>query len=237
MIFIMGSFGSGKTSLTELLSKDLGTPAYYEDITGNQLLNNMLSKFYSNGSSSRKTVAAMLQVAFLTFRYQQLKQAIKQRNSVLDSSLESDWVVCQMLHDHGEIDDADFNVYATLSQEMQAEVNGSPWNGYPDLSVYLKISPDNEVKSIMKRGREMEVADSNLVNYYHRVNKAYQNWSKGYTRGLLLTVDRDKLDFVDSIADRNTTLNLIEQKLVDLGKLTPKEFSSIKKGRAAKFND
>lgn len=231
MIYILGSIGSGKTSLTRALSEDLQSPAYYEDIGGNKMIGDMLKKFYSAGKDSRKQIGAMLQVAFLTFRYQQLKKAIMEKNAVLDSSLESDWVLASNLNRRGEIDDIDFNIYATLSQEMQSNVNGMPWNGLPDLSVYLKINPDHEIEEINHRGRKMETMDPSLVEYYHSVNKAYRNWSKGYTRSLMLTIDRDKYDFINNEQDRDSVLNLIENKLVDLGKLTPEEQEDIKKNR------
>lgn len=227
----MGSIGSGKTSLTEILSKELNSPAYYEDISGNKMIGDMLKKFYSAGKDSRKQVGAMLQVAFLTFRYQQLKKAVTEKNAVMDSSLESDWILASNLNKRGEIDDIDFRIYATLSQEMQGNVNGMPWNGMPDLAVYLKISPDHEIDEINHRGRKMETMDPSLVEYYHSVNKAYKQWSKGYTRSLMITIDRDKYDFINNEQDRNVVLDKIENKLVDLGKLSPEEQEDIKKNR------
>ena len=233
MIYIMAPIGGGKTSLTELLSKDLGSQAYYEDISGNNMIGSMLEKFYGAGADSRKRTGAMLQIAFLTFRYTQLKQAIVQENAILDSSLESDFIMAKQLHDHGEIDDVDYNIYVTLSQEMQGNVNGMPWNGYPDLAIYLKIDPDKEVEEIQSRGRGMEDVnkDPELVDYYHRVNKAYREWAKGYTRGLMLTIDRNKYDFVNNIDDRNKVLDQIESKLVELGKLSPERFKEIRDKR------
>jgi deoxyadenosine/deoxycytidine kinase len=197
------------------------------------MIGSMLEKFYESGIDSRKRTGAMLQIAFLTFRYQQLKRAIVEHNAILDSSLESDFVMAKQLHDHGEIDDVDYNIYTTLSQEMQANVNGMPWSGYPDLAIYLKIDPEKEIEEIQGRGREMEDIrkDPELVDYYHRVNKAYREWSKGYTRGIMLTIDRDKYDFVNNLDDRNAVLNQIEQKLVDLGKLSPEEFEAIRARR------
>lgn len=233
MIYILGSIGAGKTSLTKILAEDLAAPAYYEDVEGNGMIANMLSKFYSAGEDSRKTTGTILQIAFLTFRYQQLKKAVTQENAVMDSSLESDYVMASQLHQHGEIDDVDFNVYVTLSQEMQANVNGSPWNGLPDLAVYLKIDPEHEIDEIQSRGREMEDIREKpeLVDYYHRVNQAYRDWSKGYTRSTLLTIDRDQFDFVNNAADRAAVLNQIEGKLVELGKLAPKRFDALKATR------
>ncbi len=74
MIYILGSIGAGKTSLTKILAEDLAAPAYYEDVEGNGMIANMLAKFYSAGEDSRKTTGTILQIAFLTFRYQQLKK-------------------------------------------------------------------------------------------------------------------------------------------------------------------
>ena len=45
-----------------------------------------------------------------------------------------------------------------------------------------------------------------------------------------------KYDFVNSDSDRNAVLDLIEQRLVELGKLTEAEFEQIKAERAEKFN-
>lgn len=234
MIYILGSIGAGKTSLTRILSKDLAAPAYYEDVEGNGMIANMLNKFYAAGADSRKTTATILQIAFLTFRYQQLKKALVQDNAVMDSSLESDFVMAKQLNDNGEIDDIDYNVYVTLSQEMQANVNGSPFNGLPDLAVYLQIDPEHEIDEIQSRGREMEDIREKpeLVDYYHRVNHAYRDWSKGYTRSTMMTINRDDLDFVNDKNDRNAVLDAIESKLVELGKLSPERFAEIQAARA-----
>ncbi|EPD04389.1 deoxynucleoside kinase [Lacticaseibacillus paracasei subsp. paracasei CNCM I-2877] len=44
MIYILGSIGAGKTSLTKVLSEDMQAPAYYEDVEGNGMIANMLLK-------------------------------------------------------------------------------------------------------------------------------------------------------------------------------------------------
>ncbi|MBO3092581.1 deoxynucleoside kinase [Schleiferilactobacillus harbinensis] len=229
MIYILGSIGAGKTSLTRILAQDLQAPAYYEDVENNVMISNMLKKFYSAGKETRKTEGTILQIAFLTFRYQQLKKAVTQTNAVMDSSLESDFIMASQLHQNGEIDDTDFNIYITLSQEMQANVNGSPWNGMPDLAVYLKIDPNYEISEIEKRGRAMEDVHMkpDLVAYYQRVNQAYVDWAKGYTRSALVTIDRDQYDFVNDPAAKVRVLDQIEQKLMALGKLSRTDYQAI----------
>ncbi|AYW48056.1 deoxynucleoside kinase [Tetragenococcus osmophilus] len=233
MIYIMGTIAAGKTSLAKILANDLQAPVYYEDVENNGLILNMLEKFYSSGEKSRKSNGVILQIAFLAFRYQQLRQAITQQNAVMDSSLESDFVMASQLHDHGEIGEEDFNVYVTLSQEMQANVNGIPWNGLPDLVIYLKIDSDHAINEIQKRGREMESTkrEPGLTDYYHRVHHAYEKWANGYPPTLLLTIDREKYDYVNNQKDQEIVLDLIETKLKDIGKLSPKSLEKIKQSR------
>lgn len=235
MIYILGSIGSGKTSLTQRLSEDMGTKAYYEDIN-NGLIKDMLQEFYSAGAESRKQVSAMLQVAFLTVRFEQLEHALVERNSILDSNLTSDGIMSNNLYNRGEMDKASFKVYHKLNQLMQKQVDGTPFNGLPDISVYLQISPEHEIEEIKKRGRQMEIKDAD-INYYHSVNQAYRDWAKGYHQETLITIDRDKYDFVNSRDDLVTVLDTIEKQLVGLGKLSEEEFDRIKQDRKHKFNN
>ena len=232
IIYVIGSISAGKSSLTEILAKDLNSTPYYEDVN-NGLIKGMLEHFYSAGAESRKQVSAMLQVAFLTVRYQQLKKAIVEENAVLDSNLASDYILARNIYERGEMDEDAYNVYMTLNQEMQSNVNGSPFNGFPDLVVYIDIDEEAEIDSIQSRGRKMEDVrkDPKLVDYYHSVNRAYKRWYNGFYQAPVVRIDCSQYDFVNNLSDRNTVLNMIEQKLVDLGKLTQDEFDKIKAKR------
>lgn len=226
MIYIIGSIGAGKSSLTELLAKDLSVPYYLESVD-NGLIKGMLRKFYSAGKESRSQVSAMLQVAFLTVRYQQLKQAITEPNAVLDSNLLSDHILARNLYDRGEMDKEAYNVYLTLNQEMQSNVNGSPWNGFPDLIVYIDIDPEHEIEMIQSRSRDMEDIrkDVGLIDYYRSVNDAYTRWYNGFTQAPVTRIDREKYDFVNNKDDQKQVLLDIKNKLYELGKLDNKEKS------------
>ncbi|KFN93069.1 deoxyadenosine kinase/deoxyguanosine kinase [Tetragenococcus muriaticus PMC-11-5] len=59
-----------------------------------------------------------------------------------------------------------------------------------------------------------------LVDYY-RVHHAYEKWANGYPPALLLTIDREKYDYVKNQKDQDIVLDLIETKLKDIGKLPP----------------
>ena len=232
MIYILGSIGSGKSSITQILAQDLGSTPYYEDVN-NGLIKGLLEDFYSAGAESRKEVSAMLQVGFLTYRYAQLKRAITERNAVMDSHILSDALMSKMIYQRGEMSKNAYNVYVSLAQQMQSNVNGTPWNGYPDLIVYLDISLEQELASIASRGRDMEDVnkDPELVDYYTSVNKAYKNWYRGYVGAPVVKIDRAKYDYVNSQEDRNRVLDTIEKKLVEIGQLSESEFKGIQSKR------
>lgn len=229
MIYIIGSISAGKTTLTKMLASELGTPYYLEDID-NGLVSNMLKTFYHAGADSRKQVSAMLQVAFLTVRYKQLKKAVTQHNALLDSNLLSDYLMASNLYRRGEMDKSSYNVYLALNNEMQSNVNGTPDTAYPDLIIYLDIDPQHELEEIQSRGRGMEDVskDSGLVDYYNSVNKTYKDWYQGHPQAQVLRIDRDTYDFVNSESDRNTVFDLIEEKMEQIGLLHPDEVLELK---------
>ena len=63
------------------------------------------------------------------------------------------------------------------------------------------------------------------------MNRAYKRWYNGFYQAPVVRIDRSQYDFVNNLSDRNKVLNMIEQKLVDLGKLTQDEFDKIKSKR------
>lgn len=227
MIYTLSPIGGGKSSLTKILTDQLGSSAYYEDVTDG-LVAPILEKFYSNGSQSQKQYGFALQIGFLTFRFRQIKMAMEERNAVLDSSLLSDHIMCSNIHANGDMSDAEYNTYETLNMQMQNEVNGRPWSGYPQLIIYIKISPEKEVEEISKRGRGMEMSPD-LVDYYHSVNKAYDDWYTGYVGSPTIMIDRDKYDYVNNLEDRKSVLQMIYQRMRELGMLDKDEFEALVK--------
>lgn len=227
MIYTLSPIGGGKSSLTKILTDQLGSSAYYEDVTDG-IIAPILNKFYSNGSQSQQQYGLALQLAFLTKRFSQLKVAMEEKNAVLDSSLLSDHIMCSNIHANGDMSDEEYNIYEVLNQEMQTEVNGKPWSGYPQLIIYIKISPEKEVEEISKRGRGMEMSPD-LVEYYHSVNKAYEDWYTGYVGSPTIMIDRDKYDYVNNLEDRKSVLQMIYQRMRELGMLDKDEFEALVK--------
>lgn len=229
MIYINAAIGAGKTSLTELLVKDLGTKGYYEKVDNMP----MLTKFYSAGKDSRYQLAFALQCAFLNLRYQQLREGLYlaeekgQRNLVYDSSLLSDGLMAKNLFKRGEFPKEEYNLYLELAQNMQANVSGHPFSGFPNLVVYLDIPFDLMLQHITGRARAMEVTDPSLIDYYKSVWKTYRHWADSYSQSAMVTIDMSKYDFVNDLADREAVLDLIEHKLIEIGQLTQADYDKI----------
>ena len=230
MIYLNGSIGSGKTSLTKYLSDDLGTKAFYEKVADMPMLN----KFYSAGEESRYELAFPLQVAFLNYRYKQLREGLYlaetqgMKNTVYDSSLLSDRLMAGNLYRTGQFPQEEYDLYLDLAQSMQANVSGHPFTGYPDLVIYLDMSFDTMLEHIQERDRDMEKLDDDKVNYFHSVWEMYRNWATSYGDSAKVTIDMDKVDYVHSMADRIAVLEKIEEKLHSLTLLSTEELEALK---------
>ena len=239
IIYVNAPIGIGKTSLTQILTKDCGTKGFYEDVENIP----MLKEFYSDGNKSRNDLSFALQIAFLNYRFKQLKEGLYLAehegmvNTVYDSSLLSDSLMAFNLYKRGEFPKTMFDLYIELNQNMISDVAAHPFNGIPDLIIYLDAPFEVMLDHIKLRGREMETEDPKLVDYYHSVWETYDHWYKGYSQSAVLRIDMNEFDFVNNIEDRNAVLNMIEERLVQLGKLTQAEFEQIKAERAEKFGD
>lgn len=239
MIYCNAPIGVGKTSYVKILTKDLGTKGFYEDVDKIP----MLKEFYADGNKSRNDLSFALQIAFLNFRYAQLREGLYLAehegmvNTVYDSSLLSDAQMAFNLYKRGEFPKVMFDLYQSLNQAMISNVAAHPFNGIPDLIVYLDAPFELMLDHIKLRGREMETKDPKLVDYYHSVWEVYRQWYESYSQSAVLRIDMSKYDFVNNIEDRNEVLDLTERRLIELGKLTQAEFEQIKAERAEKFGD
>lgn len=240
MITLAGIIGSGKSSLTEILSEELGTKAFYEPVEDNPVLplfykgNEIAAKKRAEGDAeATNPYAYLLQTFFLNRRFAMIKKAMQDDNNVLDRSIYEDAIFMKMNTDMGNATEVEYDIYQKLLDNMLEELPYAAHKKSPDLMVMIDVSYDTMIKRIQKRGREYEQVenDPSLVEYYQRLLHYYDSWKEEYDASPLLVIDGDKYDFVNNEEDRNKVLNMIESKLVDLGNLTEEEFSDIKKGR------
>ena len=170
-IAIAGNIGSGKTTLTRLLSKHYNWEARYEDVDENPYLND----FYED----MQRWSFNLQIYFLNSRFNQVLEIRKSGKTVIqDRTIYEDaHIFAPNLHSMGLMTTRDFNNYSSLFQLMCSLVEP------PDLLIYLRATVPTLVSQIQKRGRDYE--NSIRLDYLKRLNERYEAWISSYKLGKL----------------------------------------------------
>jgi len=198
-IAIAGNIGSGKSTLTQLLSEKYGWDPYYEVVKENPYL----ADFYSD----MRRWSLPLQIYFLSKRFQ-AHQAIlaSARSSVQDRSIYEDvHIFARTLHESGDLDARDFGNYHDLYQTMTSFL--SP----PDIIVYIRRSVECLKSRIKERGRTYE---KNIPeSYLTLLNRCYDDWMTSYSLGKVLIVQADNLDLKWKPKDFNYVCDKIESSL------------------------
>lgn len=240
MITLAGIIGSGKSSLTEILSRELGSIPFYEPIEDNPVLplfykgNELAAKKRQAGEKdATNPYAYLLQTFFLNRRFMMMKKALQSRNNILDRSIYEDAMFMRMNTEMGNATQVEYSIYQELLTNILEELNHVvPSNDY-NLMILIKVSYDTMVSRIKKRGREYEQIenDPSLIDYYCRLLKYYEEFEKNYNQSEMLVIDGDKFNFVENIDDRNHILDMIEMKLVDLGNIDCNEYETLRQKR------
>ena len=240
MITLAGIIGSGKSTMTEILSKELGSKAFFEPVEDNPVL----PLFYKGNEIAAKKRAAgdqnatnpytyLLQTFFVNRRFRMIKEAKKEANNVLDRSIYEDALFMKMNTDMGNATAVEYATYQELLQNMLDELQYATGVDSQDLMIFIKVSYDTMLKRIRKRGRDYEQIESDptLPEYYQNLLQYYDRWLKWYDKSPIMVIDGDKYDFVANPDDRNQILDDIEDQLVKLDQLTAEEAAKLKAQR------
>lgn len=240
MITLAGIIGSGKSSLTEILSRELGSIPFYEPVEDNPVLplfykgNELAAKKRQAGEKdATNPYAYLLQTFFLNRRFMMMKKALQSRNNILDRSIYEDAMFMRMNTEMRNATQVEYSIYQELLTNILEELNHVvPSNDY-NLMILIKVSYDTMVSRIKKRGREYEQIenDPSLIDYYGRLLKYYEEFEENYNQSEMLVIDGDKFNFVENIDDRNHILDMIEMKLVDLGNIDCSEYETLRQKR------
>lgn len=196
-IAIAGNMGVGKSTLTRLLTEDLGWTPFYEAVDDNPYL----VDFYKD----MRQWSFHSQVFFLSRRLHYQREIANHPDPVIqDRSIYEDAeIFARNLHQRGNMSHRDYQVYRGLYEEF---IQFLP---RPDLIVYLKASLPTLITRIHRRGRDFEQDVSPL--YLQQLNELYTAWIEDFTLCPILTVPADNLDFVRFSQD----FALIKEKITE----------------------
>lgn len=210
VIVVGGMIGLGKTSVSEIIAKELNSKVFYESVEDNPIL----PLFYNSTDEEIKLnrYPFLLQLFFLDKRFKSIKQALTSKNNVLDRSIYEDWYFCKRNMDLGRISELEMSVYESLLNNMMEELDELPKKS-PDIFIYLRGSFDTVINRIKMRGRSYEI-DDKLIDYYRYIWEGYDDWMYNvYSKSSVLTIDMDNMDVVNNLEDKNNLIKIVKEKL------------------------
>lgn len=198
-IAVAGNIGSGKTTLTTLLSKHYKWDAHFEDVDDNPYLND----FY--GDMQRWSFN--LQIYYLNSRFAQIQEIKESGKYVMqDRTIYEDaYIFAPNLHAMGLMTTRDFENYFSLFNLMESFI--AP----PDLLIYLRASVPTLVSQIQMRGREYE--EQIRLDYLKRLNERYEAWISTYNKGRVVVVNVDDNNFKEDKEDLGKIISMIDAEL------------------------
>ncbi len=181
-ITIDGNTGAGKTTLSEMLSKDMNGHLILEEFVDNPFL----ADFYKEPDR----YAFPTEIYFMCDRYQQLKETIRQLDLYKELHIADYIFTKSLLYAKANLKGKEF--------ELFDRVFGMFFNDLPEpeLFIYIHSTADRLVKNIQKRGRDFEQVVRK--SYLQTVEDIYFDYFKQNQHLRILVIPSDDLDFVEN---------------------------------------
>ncbi len=214
LIVLAGNIGSGKTSLTQLLSQHFGWQASYESVENNPYL----ADFYAD----MRAWAFHLQIYFLGNRAQEVETLLNTNHSaIMDRSIYEDaHIFVRALHEMNNLSDRDYQAYFKLYELVLRQLPK------PSLLIRLVAPVETLVERIQQRARSIE--DTIDPDYLRLLDSYYQQWALEYAESPVLTVNSQLYDFVNNPAHLEEIIAGIEHCITTQSSLSLIEPTSSK---------
>jgi len=178
-IVVEGPIGVGKTTLVEMLVKELDALPVYEAVEQNPFL----EKFYED----RVKYAFQTQLFFLLSRYQQQREI--NQPELFRRAVVSDYLFAKdRIFAYLNLSDDELALYEQVFRMLDAQIPR------PDLVIYLQASSDVLEDRIALRGKFFERHITR--DYLDALSEAYANFFFHYADSPLLTINTSEIDFV-----------------------------------------
>ena len=193
-IAIEGPIGVGKTSLANLMSKELSARLVREEFDENPFL----PDFYKDP----ERFAFQTQLFFLLQRYRQ-QQELRQVDMFQKLLITDYMFVKDRLFASLNLSEKEMQLYDTVANFLERNIIK------PDLVIYLQADTDTLMKNIAKRGREMETGIT--YEYIDALSQVYTEYFFRYQDTPLVIINTNNIDFVHNEDDLKEVIKYIRQ--------------------------
>ncbi len=203
-IAIEGNIGSGKTTLSRIISEETGARLFLEEVDDNPFI----ERFYGDMPG----FAFQAQLFFLLNRYRQ--QIEIAQHDLFSGLFVADYLFAKdKIYAHAVLGDDELVLYNRLHSLLEGKILT------PDLVIYLQADPEVLLQRIRKRGRSFEKDISE--DYLSGLNEAFNHFFFHYDESPLLIINTNQLDFTSNRDQLDDFFSRISEKFEGTGYYVP----------------
>ena len=193
-IAIEGNIGSGKTSLTKMISDEFNAKIILERFADNPFL----PKFYED----KERYAFPLEMSFLADRHQQLSDDLAQFDLFKNFIVSDYYIFKSLIFAQVTLQKEEYILYRKMFDIMYKEITK------PDLYIYLYQNTEQLLQNIKKRGRDYE--QSIAPSYLNKIHLGYRNFIDTEQNLNSVIIDVSGRDFVSNPEDYKCIIKKIK---------------------------
>lgn len=192
-LVIEGNIGAGKTSLAQMISKELNAKLVLEQFADNPFL----PKFYQEPDK----YSFPLEMSFLAERYNQLNRELQNFELFSSFTVSDYYFMKSLIFAQNTLQADEYKLYQQFFKIIYDKIPK------PDLYVYLHLDVNNLMQNIKSRGRDYEKLIE--ASYLDKIGRGYFNFFKQQLDFPIVIVDTNNIDFVNNTEDYKKLSNAI----------------------------